>query len=138
MAYLIPFSLLMFGRVDAASVSAQASTSVSAVVLPARALEGEFDIRPKHISLSQGSHGKFTVTNHSGEIREIRVEVEPTVYGVCRLTYSPKRVALADGEFQVFRLFYVTENGRQCHANFRVRIYYVDYGQDDSVDVDCD
>ena len=132
---LLPILLSAF---PAAAGSSSASASVSAIILPAMPLEGQIGITPKRIALSQGGHGKFTVINHSGMTHTISVEVEPTIYGVCRLTYTPKQVTLADGEYQVFRLFYVAEDGRNCNATFRLRIHYSDDDDEESVDVDCD
>jgi hypothetical protein len=133
------FPLLMLLPVSPAGAGqTSASASASAVILPASSLNGQISVTPQHISLTKGGHGKFTVTNHSGDIHTITVEVEPTIYGVCRLTYTPKQVVLADKEYQVFRLFYVTEDGRNCTTTFRLRIHYNDYSDHELVDVDCD
>lgn len=121
--------------VDADSPTASASISVS--ILPAQSLEGQISVTPKRVALTRGGHGKLVVTNHSGSTHTISVEVEPTVYSACRLTYTPKQITLADGEFQVFRLFYVTEDSRNCRTTFRLNIHYLD-NDEESVDVYCE
>jgi len=110
----------LFGPLRIAA-AASVAVIVSVTVLKPVTPDQEISVLPLNLDMTGQTSGELTITNHSAEFREIRIDLMPQPDNTrgCRLLYSPSFSTLSPHSTQVVRVVIQNQNTPSCRINHR-------------------